>query len=186
MQLPCVILCGGKSSRMGSDKALLNFKNQSLVTYQYNKMSSLFKEIYISAKKSYENLPLLKENQDSFSPLFGILNAFETLHTERIFFICVDTPFITLSNIQKLIDSMPNQSLIHFAKTPKNKHFLTSIWHKKTTPLIKKCLQNQEYKISKLFEQCQVSSLEYHQESEFFNLNTQEQYLLALKEITNG
>lgn len=186
MQLPCVILCGGKSSRMGSDKALLNLKNQPLVTYQYNKMSLLFQKVYISAKKSYENLPLLRENQDDFSPLIGILNAFKILHAKQIFFICVDTPFITLPSIQKLIDSMPNQSLIHFAKTPKNSHFLTSIWRKQTIPLIEKCLQNQEYKISKLFEQCQVSSFEYYQESEFFNLNTQEQYLLALKEMTNG
>ena len=50
MKIPCVILCGGKSSRMGVDKCFLNFKGQSLVSFQFSKMSELFSEVFISCK----------------------------------------------------------------------------------------------------------------------------------------
>jgi len=41
--IPCVILCGGKSSRMGEDKALLPFGEYStLVQYQYERLQSVF------------------------------------------------------------------------------------------------------------------------------------------------
>ena len=50
MKIPCVILCGGKSSRMGVDKCFLNFKGQSLVSFQFSKMSELFSEVFVSCK----------------------------------------------------------------------------------------------------------------------------------------
>lgn len=50
-KIPCVILCGGKSSRMGEDKALLPFaSSNSLTQYQYDRLESYFKNIYISSK----------------------------------------------------------------------------------------------------------------------------------------
>lgn len=187
MQIPCVILCGGKSSRMGSNKALLAFKNQTILQYQFSKMSLLFKDVFISSKAPYFNLPTLIEKDIIFSPLVGIFNAFEQLKTKKIFFICVDTPFIAISDISKLLDSLPPTSDIHFAKTPDKEHFLTSIWDINTTPLIQQALCNKEYKISKLLQKCITSFFIYNEKEKFLNLNTQEDYLNALKRISiNG
>ncbi|WP_104697828.1 MULTISPECIES: molybdenum cofactor guanylyltransferase MobA [unclassified Helicobacter] len=181
MQIPCVILCGGKSSRMGRNKALLAFKNQTLLQYQFSKMSSLFQDVFISSKVPYFNLPALIEEDKTFSPLIGILNAFQQLKAKKIFFICVDTPFITKSNILSLINSLPSLSDIHFAKTPNKEHFLTSIWDINTMPLIQQALVHQEYKISKIFQKCITSFFTYNEEKNFYNLNTQEDYLSVLK-----
>ncbi|HEY9190437.1 MAG TPA: NTP transferase domain-containing protein, partial [Sulfurovum sp.] len=50
--IPAVIIAGGKSSRMGEDKALLPFgPYRSLAEFQYHRLSSLFETVYISAKK---------------------------------------------------------------------------------------------------------------------------------------
>ncbi|EAI3380799.1 molybdenum cofactor guanylyltransferase, partial [Campylobacter coli] len=49
--LNCVILCGGKSSRMGEDKSKLIFKNQTLTQFQVEKFSKIFKNVYVSAKE---------------------------------------------------------------------------------------------------------------------------------------
>ena len=49
--LCCVILAGGKSSRMGRDKALLPFRGfDSMTEYQIDKFKNHFKKIYISTK----------------------------------------------------------------------------------------------------------------------------------------
>jgi len=52
-QIPCVIFAGGKSSRMGEDKSLLPFGSFSTLTeFQLNRLQKMFKNIYISCKKS--------------------------------------------------------------------------------------------------------------------------------------
>ena len=49
--LPCVIFAGGKSSRMGRDKALLPFGGEpTLAAYQFTRLSPLFPATYLSAK----------------------------------------------------------------------------------------------------------------------------------------
>ena len=48
-----VIFAGGKSSRMGEDKALLPFSNYPTLTeFQHDKLSTLFDDVYISAKQN--------------------------------------------------------------------------------------------------------------------------------------
>ena len=49
-EIPCVILAGGRSARMGSDKCFLDFKAKSLIEWQFEKMSKLFASVFISCK----------------------------------------------------------------------------------------------------------------------------------------
>lgn len=49
-EIPCVILAGGRSARMGVDKCFLDFKAKSLIEWQFEKMSKLFKSVFISCK----------------------------------------------------------------------------------------------------------------------------------------
>lgn len=49
-EIPCVILAGGRSVRMGADKCFLDFKAKSLIEWQFEKMSKLFASVFISCK----------------------------------------------------------------------------------------------------------------------------------------
>lgn len=49
-EIPCVILAGGRSARMGVDKCFLDFKAKSLIEWQFEKMSKLFASVFISCK----------------------------------------------------------------------------------------------------------------------------------------
>ncbi|MCF6173461.1 MAG: NTP transferase domain-containing protein [Campylobacteraceae bacterium] len=52
MDICAVVLAGGKSSRMGRDKALLQFGwYDTLVEYQYRKLEAIFDKVYISSKE---------------------------------------------------------------------------------------------------------------------------------------
>ncbi|MBR4477126.1 MAG: NTP transferase domain-containing protein [Spirochaetales bacterium] len=68
----CVILCGGKSSRMGQDKTLMEFGEFSdLAHFQFAKMSEIFKSVFISAKSQKFDPPLhiLTDEFNKFSPM---------------------------------------------------------------------------------------------------------------------
>ena len=51
LDIPCVIFAGGKSSRMGEDKALLPFAEfNTLTEFQLTRLKKIFKTVYISCK----------------------------------------------------------------------------------------------------------------------------------------
>ncbi|WQX79215.1 molybdenum cofactor guanylyltransferase MobA [Helicobacter pylori] len=193
--IPCVLLAGGKSSRfiingVQINKALAPLKSySSLLEYQYTRLLKLFKQVIISAKKSYElNAPYLLEKESGlFSPLFGIHNAFLTLQTPYIFFIAIDAPLVSFESIKTLC-GIQNFSVV-YAKSPTKEHYLISLWHKSTLNALNYALKTQNYRLSNLVKNASYVAISFNQEEEFLNLNTLKDYELAvqiLKEGSNG
>ncbi|MCQ2868287.1 molybdenum cofactor guanylyltransferase MobA [Helicobacter pylori] len=193
--IPCVLLAGGKSSRftinnIQINKALMPLKSYpSLLEYQYSRLLKLFKQVIISAKKSYElNAPYLLEKESGlFSPLFGIYNAFLTLQTPYIFFIPIDTPLVSFESIKTLC-GIQNFSVI-YAKSPTKEHYLISLWHKSVLNALNYALKTQNYRLSDLVKNTSSVAIHFDQEEEFLNLNTLKDYELAvqiLKKRANG
>ncbi|OOP92679.1 molybdenum cofactor guanylyltransferase MobA [Helicobacter pylori] len=193
--IPCVLLAGGKSSRftinnIQINKALMPFESySSLLEYQYSHLLKLFKQVIISAKKSYElNAPYLLERESGlFSPLFGIHNAFLTLQTPYIFFIPIDAPLVSFESIKTLC-GIQNFSVV-YAKSPTKEHYLISLWHKSVLNALNYALKTQNYRLSDLVKNTPSIAIHFDQEEEFLNLNTLKDYELAvqiLKEGSNG
>ncbi|MGN8361562.1 molybdenum cofactor guanylyltransferase MobA [Helicobacter pylori] len=193
--VPCVLLAGGKSSRftindVPINKALMPLKSYpSLLEYQYSRLLKLFKQVIISAKKSYElNAPYLLEKESGlFSPLFGIHNAFLTLQTPYIFFIAIDTPLVSFESI-KILCGIQNFSVV-YAKSPTKEHYLISLWHQSTLNALNYALKTQNYRLSDLIKNTSSTAIHFDKEEEFLNLNTLKDYELAvqiLKERANG
>lgn len=180
MSIPCVILCGGKSSRMQKNKALLPFKDTTLLQYQYQKMQSIFKEVYIAIKtpfKFYDFPSITDENKEIFTPLLALQSSFLKLDSKKIFFICVDTPLIPEQIIRDFIHfSQTQPSDITYIKTNQKEHYLTSIWDKNTLPLIQKALHEKNYKIRNIFNQCSTTPFLHNNENDLLNLNTPQDY----------
>ena len=77
-----VVFAGGKSSRMGHDKALLPFGGyDSLSQYQYEKLQKMFNTVYVSAKDDkFDFSPqLIEDKYEQSSPLVGLISIFETI-----------------------------------------------------------------------------------------------------------
>ncbi|MGL2380405.1 molybdenum cofactor guanylyltransferase MobA [Helicobacter pylori] len=193
--IPCVLLAGGKSSRfiinnIQINKALMPLKSYpSLLEYQYTRLLKLFKQVIISAKKSYElnALYLLEKESDLFSPLFGIHNAFLTLQTPYIFFIPIDTPLVSFESIKALC-GIKNFSVV-YAKSPTKEHYLISLWHQSILNALNYALKTQNYRLSDLIKNTSSTAIHFDKEEEFLNLNTLKDYELAvqiLKEGSNG
>ena len=101
-----VIFAGGKSSRMGKDKALLPFgKYSTLAEFQQVKLNTLFDKVYISAKENKFDFDcmVIEDNYADNSPLVGLISVFETLGVEEVFILSVDAPFVNKETIQKLL-----------------------------------------------------------------------------------
>lgn len=183
-KLPCVILCGGKSSRMGSNKALLPFNGVALVQYMYEKMQKIFEEVYLVAK---DNAPFegfshrfIQEQSPIYAPLIAINATLERI--ERVFFLSVDTPFIGLEQIEKIAGQWRGEQIL-YAKTPLKSHFLCGIYHQSILPIAREMIEKEDFKMSSLVSKVKSGFVEFESEESFSNLNTPQDYQKALERI---
>ncbi len=105
------ILAGGKSSRMGRDKAGLPLCGKTLLQYMGDILKNAgIKNIYISHPDFIADI--IPES-GPLSGVHAILNNVEKLH-KHIIFIPIDMPALTSSLIEKLISAPDNAPLVQF------------------------------------------------------------------------
>ncbi|RXJ80881.1 molybdenum cofactor guanylyltransferase MobA [Arcobacter sp. F2176] len=185
--IPCVILCGGKSSRMGEDKALLPFSNyNTLAQYQFDRLKPHFKNIYLSSKtnkfdflKSDENIIFDNISGES-SPLIALKSILETIKSDNVFVITVDTPFVKIETMEKLINESLSNSTIAITS---REHNLCGVYKKSCLPIINEMIKENNHKIGFLLKKIELKKIEFFDENEFLNLNKKEDYQKALSLI---
>jgi molybdenum cofactor guanylyltransferase len=189
-EITCVILSGGKSSRMGEDKALLPFiSSKTLIQYQYERLKPYFKNIYISSKiNKFDFLQtdflILDENQDVFSPILALDSIFDKLTNQKIFIITVDSPFVSIETISKLIIESENYDIC-IAQTQKT-HNLCGIFSSNISKTIKSMIKNDIHKIFYLIKNSKYNIIEFPNNSEFININNKEEYVESLYYINKS
>jgi len=177
IDIPCVILAGGKSSRMKQDKCFLAFKNTTLIKYQYDRLNQIFKNVYISSKVNKFDFPskLILEQNDIFSPMVALQSIL--LKNGKVFIISVDTPNISKSTINKLID-MSNNFDITIPKTKDNKtHNLCGVFKSSINTKIDEMIKDNNHKIGFLIKSVNSKIIDGFDNDEFVNLNTKDDYL---------
>lgn len=129
------ILCGGKSRRMGQDKALLEVNGQTLLDHWIERASPLFDEVVLlsgSARYSTSNRQLRDELKDA-GPLSGLLTAMKDEKGQSDYFaiVAVDIPNLKDSTLEVLSKAIPDKSRAKIASCGDDKQPLTGIYHRK-------------------------------------------------------
>ncbi|MGB6328191.1 MAG: molybdenum cofactor guanylyltransferase MobA [Halarcobacter sp.] len=182
--IPCVILCGGKSSRMGEDKALLPFSHSdSLTEYQYKRLKPYFKKIYISSKN--DKFPFLKTQTNNLildikeesSPIVALEAILKTIKSSKVFIITVDTPLVKIESIKQLVEKSFDNNIC-VAQTERT-HNLCGVFDKSCLSKIEDMLKNDIHKVGYLLKSMETKYLNFENEDEFINLNDKEEYARA-------
>jgi len=185
IDIPCIIFAGGKSSRMGRDKALLPFSSSKTLTeYQLRRLEKLFSSVYISCKekKKFQFEAHFIEDIDSntvYAPTAGFLAVYQTLNVERFFVLSVDTPFVTQEEIEKLIE-MDNPSYdATIAISDEGLQPLCGIYHRSLEKEFQKMFEQNNHKLGFLLKESKTNSVKFTSKR-FMNLNFEDEYKKAL------
>jgi FdhD protein len=113
-----VILAGGNSTRMNTDKAELLLSGKSLLSLSIDLILAMELEpVIVTSSKDYgisSDIRVIKDTYKGYGPLGGIHSALKKLN-EAILVIACDTPFLGEGIIQGLIKGYSSEhSVIHY------------------------------------------------------------------------
>lgn len=180
----CVILCGGKSSRMGQNKATLKFKDKTILDYQRAKMKEIFNTIiYVSGKisQNYKNVPVLSDYCEEHSPLIALKSVLSFFKDDYVFIMPVDMPNVDKEVIKKLEENIFDYDII-VAKDKFHTHSLCGFFHPRIKEKIDELIKNDIHKVSALFEKVKFNAVYFEDENKFFNMNYLKDYEEFLKD----
>jgi len=207
MKASAVILTGGKSSRMGSPKALLLFAGEPLVVHVARTLRSLFGDIVVVGGPGEEFVELLrllssqpnKLNQPNEpkvtlvrdeiahqGPVGGIYYGLSVAAGEFCFVTSCDVPFLSARLISYLVSQISDYDVVA-PYWQERFQPLCAVYRKSVTPLLKEQLDRGELRPIFLYEKVRtrkVTEAEIRrfdpEGSSFFNMNSPEDYRAAL------
>lgn len=106
MELSGIILAGGKSSRMGQDKGLVDFQGKRMVEYAIDLLKPYCDELLISVNQpGYENygLSLVADQYPNFGPIGGLHASLKKAKNKWCLVLGCDMPFLTPEFVELLL-----------------------------------------------------------------------------------
>ena len=181
-----VILVGGKSSRMGTNKAFLELKGKTFIELQIELLREMFDEISISANTpseyEYLNLPIFKDIYPGKGPLGGIYTSLINSSSLHTFMLACDMPFVGPKLIKHLKDLTKEYDVV-IPKSENGLEPLHAFYSKNCIEPIKRELDENNLRIRSFFPQVNVKIVELdslassdHFKNSIKNLNTMADY----------
>ena len=176
MALTGILLCGGKSLRMGTDKALLELKQLPMVTYPLRILQKWCTEIIISANDSrldFLGYPIIPDEIKNIGPMGGLHACLMKSTNSRNIILACDMPLITGELLQKML-SVPSKYDAVVPMINQRPEPLYAIYQKSILPKIEQAIDGKTYSLQKLLSQLNVFYMDMNvqQTNELFNANT--------------
>jgi molybdenum cofactor guanylyltransferase len=189
------VLAGGKSSRMGADKAFLKFQKTTLLDCAIGIARLAADNVYISGPREKFGSEAIEDIFPNCGPLGGIHAALKSSPSQLNLVLAVDLPFIEADFLRYLLrqteaEAKAGAPLAVVPRAARGWQPLCAVYHKDFAEAAEKALRENRFKIDWLFSQVPVLPVE---EAEIFkagfspgmfdNLNTREEFELAQQRL---
>jgi molybdopterin-guanine dinucleotide biosynthesis protein A len=186
-----IILSGGKSSRMGENKAFIEIDGVPIIRRICNLFKTLFSEILIvtneielfqdfEAKIYHDLIP----NQGA---LGGLYTGIYFSSFPHVFCVACDMPFLKGPVIRHLIEKMENYDVV-VPKTQDGLQPLHAIYSKNCLDPIRRIMERKHFKIIDIYPMVKVNVVEENEfrhldatRESFLNVNTPEELSLITR-----
>jgi molybdopterin-guanine dinucleotide biosynthesis protein A len=153
------ILAGGRSKRMQTDKALLEWENKYLIEHVYDLAKELFKSAFVVVKANSEivslNLPFVFDSDDDYCPIMGLYSALRHTLKPFIFVKACDNVLFEKDLVLKML-SLRYEADVIVPETSDGVHPLFSVYSKSCLVHVDDMIKRGNYKITDFFEKVKV------------------------------
>ncbi len=182
-----IILAGGKSSRIGSDKGFLLLNEKAFIQHIIEAMQPLVNDIIIvSNNPDYDifNLKRVTDLMENSGPLAGIYTGLHHSNTENNLVLSCDVPLINTETLKKLTTNIEEHIDVIQLESKGKTMPLIAMYKTHCKNKFFELLQQGEKRLRFAVKQCKVKTITLNTELEKFtvNINTTNQF----NEITNA
>ncbi|UII26564.1 molybdenum cofactor guanylyltransferase [Fulvivirga maritima] len=138
-----LVLIGGKSSRMGTDKSLIRYHDVTQRAYVHQLLSQYCSKVFLSCNPSQRKelaLPYIEDNQCE-GPITGLLSAHEAYPDASWLIMACDMPYVDSTLLNILLQQRDNSKLATCFYLD-NIEPLCAIWEASSFPLLKEYYQS--------------------------------------------
>lgn len=173
MQTTGIILAGGKSSRMGTNKALLEIDGKTVIERIVEKLGPIVDNLIIVTNSFEEfaflELPMVEDEWKGIGPLAGIHAGLTASKTERNLIVACDMPFISPELGTLLLEQLVEYEAV-VPQITEQLHPLFAAYKRGVKEEVKKAIELEQLRIRKIFDRIYVKILT---ETELENLGVQ-------------
>ena len=198
MSYALVLLCGGLSTRMGTNKAFLPFGEYTLMEYQVRRFRPNFEKIYLSVPKMTDfwmqlaarlDCTAIPDCVEKIGPLGALYSCLSAVTEELLFFTPVDAPFTGTNaalavcrTLEQAIETNPSKYACVLKHPTRGMQPLSAAYAKTCLPVIEHMIQAENYRLRQLLtpEHTVISDILVPQEH-FYNMNDMPSYYHALQ-----
>lgn len=189
-----LVVCGGRSSRMGTDKSLLNYHGKPQRYFLYEMLQPLCERVFISCNReqvadipaSFEAL-IDEPEYEGIGPMAALLTAFKNYPDNNFLMVGCDYPFINTTAL-KVLSKAKLQSI--FAAAYYNKEAglyepLLSLYQHNIKNKLEHNFKLKNYSLQQVLKE--VNAEKVLPESHIFikSIDTEEEYKKALMLLHN-
>ena len=189
-ELGVIILAGGKSSRMGTDKGLIKLKGIPLVQRAINNVKIVTDDIVIVTNNAdgYKRFgyQIVGDIITNIGPLGGLYSGFINSSKNRLLVVTCDMPFLSNEVIKYMNHSIVGYDAVVPIGTTGRADPLSAIYRRNCVEQIKDAIDGGERKVVSFFSELNIRYLEFEEISHingaldsFLNVKTKEDFRSA-------
>src|SRR5690606_26607517 len=151
--IPVYILCGGKSTRMQTEKGLVCFDNKPFIQHIIDAVKPITNNIVLVTKNTgYKTFgyKLIEDIYADKGPVGGIYTALKHSQSTNNLILSCDIPFITTQILEKIIEK--HESEVTFLSDNKKNYPLIGIYQRHLEKLFEEAILNNELKLQQVLQ----------------------------------
>lgn len=192
MKIGCIILAGGKSSRMGEDKALLEYEGKYFIKRIADELSFFDEKIIARGNNSRlaeitdSSWQVIPDIYPDHGPMGGLHAALKECTSDAMFVATCDMPLITGGLVRQLCEAFDQKDDALIVVTSDGKyHPLCGIYRKEIYTSMEEYLKKDNNRMMAVLKNFHTKYFQLNEESskQLANVNTREEYGQILKSL---
>ena len=179
MERTVILLAGGQSRRMGTNKALLPLNGETVISCIVKEAQRLGREMLLVTNQpeayAFLHLPIVNDRRKGMGPLAGLEAGLMASRTEHNLLLACDMPFFQAETGERLLHYL-HQYELAMPLAEGRCHPLCAAYRRSLLPKVQKALDGGQRRMDSLLDAAKAKFIEGEDPNRFFNMNTMEDY----------
>jgi molybdopterin-guanine dinucleotide biosynthesis protein A len=186
-KITAILLAGGKSQRMGSDKGVLKLKGKTFIKHICDALQPIVGSniVIVSTNKEYDALGYTRVEDiiENKGPVGGLYTALATSKTKVNLVLSVDVPLVSTELLEWVLKNHDETFMVTQTKSGDKTNPLIGVYDRSMRIVFGEHMAGNQLKLRKVIEDVKHQTLEIPKKwnDQILNINTPEDYQNLIK-----